>query len=168
MLELEKKAEILYRKNVIGLKADRMDRVIRDCACRQNGRADGKWIRNGAAVSGNLPLVVADEANLQELSEILFDGKNLANPPFVGEGLPGGFVGSLFRLVNFPVGEQVCTSSSVLRDVIGGAGLKMVAKVACSDVVGSARRVTAGGNHKAVGHHKVIALPVPADGERLN
>src|SRR5580698_9254830 len=90
MLELEEDAKIPYWKNVVGLKTDGMDRVSRDCASGQNGRADGKRIRDCAAVRSNLPLVVADEANLQELTEILFDGKNLADAPFVREGLPRG------------------------------------------------------------------------------
>jgi len=102
---VEKEAEILDRKNVVELTANRVDRIIRQYAGGPGNFADGE----GATVGGDLPLVVTDHAQLQQLAHVLLEGKNLRNAPFIGEGLPWG----LGRIVR--ASPASVTSQSVNR-----------------------------------------------------
>jgi hypothetical protein len=61
MLVFEEKSKILRRKNVVDLATDGMDRVVGEHA----RGADNSTNRNCAAVGGDLPLIVADDAQLQ-------------------------------------------------------------------------------------------------------
>jgi hypothetical protein len=165
---LEERTEIFRRKDVVELTADRMDGVIRESI----GGDDGSPHRNTTAVGGDLPLVVADDAELQQLAEILFQWKNLANSPFVGEGLPRclvGVIGALPLSVSLPVREQVQAGSFTLGNVVGNfpfeGGCQSNLSQRCLRLQGGNGPV---GTMKASPTLDVRSLEVPAQGKRLN
>src|SRR5260370_39791380 len=125
---------MLHRENVRDLTSDRMDRVVR----KYIRGADNRTNRNCAAVGGYLPLVVTNNAELQEFAEIFFQRKNLPNSPFVGEDLPRRLVGVVCALplsVYLPVREQVHTGPFVLGETEGASCLQMVSKVSHAAVI---------------------------------
>src|SRR5271154_206288 len=171
MLELEEETKVFGREDVVQLTTNGMDGVERERASGQNSRPDRKWIWNGAAVGGHLPLVITNYAELEQLAEVFLQRKNLADAPFVGKSLPrslGSVVGAGARTVTFPVREQIYAGASILRDVVRGAPLNVVAPVAGANVICGARGVTARGDHDGVSNHHIEALTVPAQGEGLN
>ena len=84
MLVLEVESDIFGRENIRGLDTDCMGRVIREKA---SGCSDWSH-RYRAAICGYLPLIVTNNAKLQQSAEIFLQRKNLPEAPFVGEGLP--------------------------------------------------------------------------------
>src|SRR5271154_935822 len=171
MLELEEETKVFGREDVVQLTTNGMDGVERERASGQNSRPDRKWIWNGAAVGGNLPLVITNYAELEQLAEIFLQRKNLANAPFVGKSLPGsldGAVGAGARTVTFPVREEVHAGAPVFGYVVSGRPLHVVAPVARANVICGAWGVTPGGDHDAVSHHHIEAFAVPAQGKGLN
>ena len=66
---LKKQAEILCGKDVVHLTTDCVDRVRRDQARGKSNPAK----RNRAAIIGYLPLIVTDQAQLQQLSLIFLE-----------------------------------------------------------------------------------------------
>ena len=69
MVALEKQTEILRRKNVVDLSTNGMDGIIGEQTGRQG--ESRRPNRNLAAVRRDLPLVLTDDTELQELAEIL-------------------------------------------------------------------------------------------------
>src|ERR1700734_583471 len=102
-----------------------MHRVIRQRAGRDNYGRENRAVpqdRHSAPVRGYLPLVVTNKSSLQELTEILFQRKNLSKTPLNGKGLSRSFlsvVGPLPRPVNLPVAEEIRARPFVLGDVVG-------------------------------------------------
>ena len=64
MFVFEEETEILRRENVVELATDGMHRIVRKILCRR-----GSWAyRDRTAVVCDLPLVVANHAELQQLA----------------------------------------------------------------------------------------------------
>src|ERR1035437_9323557 len=65
----------------------------------------------------NLPLVIPNQAELEQSAHVFLQGKNLPKSPFHSERLTGRDVGATLLPVDFPVGSQVCAGSLVFGDV---------------------------------------------------
>ncbi len=118
-----------------------------------------------------LPLVVADQAKLQELAEILFQRENLPEAPLHGEGLPRcllGVVGALPGSVNLPVRKQVRAGPFVLGDVVSNSIYQVIAEITCPDVIRGAGIITPCRKPSLLRYLEVRSLQMPAQSEGLN
>ena len=172
MFVFEKQGKISCRHDVIGLPTDRMDRVIGQGVGRQD---EGVAKRSGeckcAAVVRYLPLVITDHADLKELAKIFAEGQDLADTPFIGEGLARSFisaVGALLLAVDFPVGEDARTGAFVLGEINRSPHDHVIAKIARSNVAPGARRIAAGGSYPGVADLDVRSFQMPTQRKRLD
>src|SRR5277367_6116260 len=121
-----------------------------------------------SAAVRNLPLVVPNEAELEQPAEVFLQGKNLPKSPLDGESLTRCNVRAAFLPVDFPIGDQVCGGRLVLGDVERGAARDVVAPVSGTYVVGSSRRESARRSTESVSDVDVSSLQMPTQIQRLD
>jgi hypothetical protein len=83
----------------------------------------------------NLPLVVPNEAKLEQPAHVFLQGKNLSKSPHDGERLTRCYVGATLLPVDFPISGQVRAGSLVLGDVERGATRYIVTPISGTYVV---------------------------------
>src|SRR5271155_3005599 len=157
----EEGCEILRRKNKIGLNTNCMHGI------EWNRELRNSWTQGSAAVR-NLPLVVPNEAELEQPAEVFLQGKNLPKSPLNGESLTRCNVRAAFLPVDFPVSGQVRGGSLVLGDVESRAARYVVAPVAGTYIVGRSRCESAGRSCESVSDVEVRSLQVPTKVKRLD
>src|SRR5271156_853544 len=114
-----------------------------------------------SAAVRNLPLVVPNEAELEEPAEVFLQRKNLSKSPLNGECLTRCNVRAAFLPVDFPVGGQVCGGCLVLGDVERRAARYIVAPISGPYIVGSSRCESARRSGEGVSDVDVSSLQVP-------
>src|ERR1700693_3427840 len=116
----------------------------------------------------NLPLVVPNEAELEQPAKVFLQRKNLPKSPLHRESLTRCNVRAALLPVDFPVSGQVRGGRLVLGDVERGTARYVVAPISRPYVVGRSLCESARRGSESVSDVDVSSLQVPTEVQRLH